>query len=281
MQNPRAFVFALGLALLATLMQCQYVASREKDLLVRGEPQKTLVATRDIPANVRLDETMVEVKEIPRDWQQPKALASTEELVGQITAAPIFSGEQVLSTKLVTADDAGLAFFVPKGYRAVSLAVDVFNAVGGHIKPGNHVDVLGTFDFGSGDRSDLRTITLMQDVWVLAVVDDIGKPNASNVRTLPPEGEEDEDAPPADAPAGPSENVGSQATISVAVTPADAQKLVMAQELGRLTVSLRSLYESEGAVTLEAATVGNTLGVPTPPRFKGRPSYRILGGEDM
>ena len=281
MKNPRAFLFALALAMVATLMQCQYVASREKDLLQRGEPMKTLVALRDIPSNVRLDETMVEIREVPRDWQQPKALTATEELVGQITAVPIFAGEQVLSTKLVTADGAGLAFFVPKGFRAVSIAVDVFNAVGGHIKPGNHVDILGTFDFGQGDRSDLRTVTLMQDVTVLAVVDDIGKPSANNVRTLPPEGEEDEERAAEEPPPGPSETVSSQATISLAVSPGDAQKLIMAQELGRLSVTLRSLWEADGTLPLEHATVANTLGIATPPRAPGRPAYRVLTGEGM
>jgi pilus assembly protein CpaB len=276
-KNPRAFLFALAVAFIATLMQCRYVASRETDLLYRSEPMKTLVALRDIPANVRLDETMVEVKDVPRDWQQPKALTSVDEVIGQISAVPIFSGEQVVSTKLVTADDAGLAFFVPKGYRAVSLAVDVFNAVGGHIKPGNHVDILGTFDFGSGEKMDLRTVTLMQDVSVIAVVDDIGKPTTRDVRPLPPEDDEEAAAQFEPEP-GPSEQVGSQATIQVAVKPADAQKLVMAQELGRLSVTLRSLWEAEGPVTLEQATIPTTLGIAQPVRFKGRPSYRVLDG---
>ena len=274
MKNPRAFLFALAVSLIATLMQCRYVASRETDLLYRSEPMKTLVALRDIPASVRLDETMVEIKEVPRDWQQPKALTSVDEVIGQISAVPIFSGEQVVSTKLVSADDAGLAFFVPKGYRAVAVAVDVFNGVGGHIKPGNHVDVLGTFDFGSGEKMDLRTVTLMQDVWVLAVVDDIGKPTTRDVRPLPDE----DDEQPYEPEPGPSEQVGSQATIQVAVKPADAQKLVMAQELGRLTVTLRSLWEAEGAVTIEQSTIATTLGIAQPVRFKGRPSYRVLDG---
>ncbi|MEN9786932.1 MAG: Flp pilus assembly protein CpaB [Pseudomonadota bacterium] len=276
MKNPRAFIFALLVALLATLMQCRYVASREKDLLYRSEPQKVLVATRDILPNVRMDETMVELREVPRDWVQPKAVASVDDAAGQITAVPIFKGEQVLSTKLVDADDAGLAFFVPKGMRAVSVAVDVYNAVGGHIKPGNHVDILGTFDFGEGEHSDLRTITLMQDVWVLAVVDDIGKPTTRDVVKMPPEGEEAEKPP--EAPPGPSETVGSGATISVAVSPADAQKLVMAQELGRLHVSLRSLWEGEGGQTLDHATVANTLGIVQPVRSKTRPAYRMMSG---
>ncbi len=273
MKNPRAFLFALLVSLIATLMQCRYVASRETDLLFRSEPLKTLVATKDIPPNVRVDETMIEVKEVPRDWQQPKALASIDEAVGQITAVPIFAGEQIQAAKLVSPDDAGLAFFVPKGYRAVAIGVDVYNAVGGHVKPGNHVDILGTFDFGSGDKSDLRTVTLMQDVRVLAVVDNIGKPTTRDVVPMPVEGAEPPEPPP-----GPSEEMGSAATVQVAVKPEEAQKLIMAQELGQLTVVLRSLWEAEGAITLDQATIASTLGIVQQVRYKGRPSYRVLEG---
>lgn len=275
MKNPRAFLFALGVALVATFAQCRYVREREQDLLYRTEPLKTLVATRDIPANVRIDETMVQVVEVPRQWQQPKSLASIDEIADQISARPIFSGEQIVSTKLVTADEAGLAFYVPKGLRAVSVGVDAFNAVGGHIKPGNHVDVLGTFDFGSGEKMDLRTITLLQDVWVLAVVDDIGRPTESNVRRLPPEGSEPIDQ---EEPQTPSERFQSSATVSLAVSPADAQKLIMAQELGRLSVSLRSLWEPEGTVPVDHATIASTLGIVQQVRFKSRPAYRVIEG---
>lgn len=218
---------------------------------------------------------MVQLVDVPRRWQQPKALTNIDEVLGQITSVPIFAGEQVVATKLVTADDAGLAFYVPKGSRAIALAVDVFNAVGGHIKAGNRVDILGSFDFGTGDKSDLRTITVMQNVQVLSVVDDIGMVTARQVQRLPPEGSTPD---PDDAPPGPSETLQSLTTITVAVSPGDAQKLAMAQELGQLTLVLRSLYESDGVTTLEPSTVQSTLGIPEPVRFRSRPSYRLIEG---
>lgn len=273
MKNPRAFLFALVVALVATFAQCRYVASREEALLYETEPMKTLVAKRDILENVRLDETMVEVVEVPRHWQQPKALSSVEEVRDQISAVPILAGEQVVATKLVTADEAGLALYVPKGLRAISLDVTVYNAVGGHIRPGNHVDILGTFDFGSGEKSDVRTVTVMQDVWVLSVVDDIGRPTERDVRPLPEEG-----GPPPEPEPGPSEALGSNATITVAVRPADAQKLVLAQQIGDLTVSLRSLWESPEPVALDHATVATTLGIVQQVRYRSGPRYRVFEG---
>jgi pilus assembly protein CpaB len=275
MKNVRGLVLSLLVAFVATFAQCRYVASRETALLYDSEPLKTLVANRDIPAHVRLDETMVDEVEVPRKWQQPRALIDKDEVIGQIASVPIFAGEQVVKTKLVTADDAGLAFYVPKGSRALALAVDVFNAVGGHIKAGNHVDILGSFDFGSGEKADLRTVTILQDVQVLSVVDDMGTITARQVREAPKEGE----APnPDDAPPPPSEALAAQATLTVAVTPDEAQRLTMAQELGHLTFVLRSLWESEGPAQLTPATVQSTLGIPEQVRYRSRPQYRLIEG---
>ncbi len=273
MKNPRAFLFALVVALVATFAQCRYVHQREQGLLYETAPMKTLVATRDILDNVRLDETMVELVDVPRHWQQPKALSSVDQIRDQISAVPILAGEQVVATKLVTADEAGLALYVPKGLRAISLDVSVFNAVGGHIRPGNHVDLLGTFDFGTGEKSDVRTVTVMQDVWVLSVVDDIGRPTTRDIVTMSEDGQSTRQSEPA-----PSEVLGSSATITVAVRPAEAQKLVLAQQIGDLTVSLRSLWETPEPIVLDHATVASTLGIVQQVRYRSGPRYRVIEG---
>ncbi|MDP2308057.1 MAG: Flp pilus assembly protein CpaB [Pseudomonadota bacterium] len=273
MKNPRAFLFALVVALVATFAQCRYVHQREQDLLYETAPMMTLVAKRDILDNVRLDETMVELVEVPRRWQQPKALTSTELIRDQISAVPILTGEQIVATKLVTADEAGLALYVPKGLRAISLDVSVFNAVGGHIRPGNHVDILGTFDFGTGEKSDVRTVTVMQDVWVLSVVDDIGRITTRDVVTMPPEGQ-----PMVQKEPSPSELLGNSATITVGVRPSEAQKLVLAQQIGDLTISLRSLWEMPEPVALDHATVASTLGLVQQVRYRSGPRYRVIEG---
>jgi len=151
----------------------------------------------------------------------------------------------------------------------------VFNAVGGHIKAGNHVDILGSFDFGTGEKSDLRTMTVLQDVRVLSVVDDMGTIREREVRPAPAAGEPPN---PDDAPPTPSETLASQATLTVAVTPEQAQRLTMAQELGHLTFVLRRLSESEGEVELQPATMQSTLGIPEQVRYRSRPQYRLIEG---
>lgn len=280
MKSPRAFLLALVVAIIATVAQCRYVSRREKQLLYDSQPIPTLVAVKDIPARFKLDETMVTVIEVPRRWRQPKALSSVEDILGQITADPILKDEQVVSTKLVRADDAGLAYFVQKKHRAVAVAVDEVSAVGGHIKPSNYIDVLGTFDFGQGEKADMRTVTLFQNVRVLSVGDDIGQPTAATIKTsadlkAAEEGGEEVDLFNRDT-RSPAQRLNQGKTITVEVTPNEAQKLVLAQELGSLSVTLRSLWEADRFVELESATVHSTLGIPQQVRYTPRPRYRLI-----
>lgn len=268
MKNPKAFIGALVVALLLTFMQCRYVTQREKDLLYQSEGLPTLVANRDIPADMKLDETMFDVVDVPREFRQPGALESVEDILGQITSNPILQGEQAVSTKLVGAKEAGLAYYVPSKMRAVAVAVDEFNAVGGHIKPGNYVDVVGTFDFGDGEHSDMRTVTLFQNIWVLSVGGDTGAPAAINLV----EGEDGELYPEPE-----SQGVDiSGRTVTLAAYPDEAQKLILAQELGAIHLTLRSLWDNEKVADLSYADIHNTLGVPQRVRTRTRARWEVI-----
>ncbi len=276
MKSPRAFVFALIVAVVATLAQCQYVARREKQLLYDSQPIPTLMSIKDIPAHFKMDETMVDVVDVPRKWRQPKVLSSVEDILGQITAVPVLKGEQVLSTKLLRADDAGLAYFVQKKRRAVAIAVDEVSAVGGHLKPGNYVDILGTFDFGQGDKSDMRTVTLFQNVRILSVGADIGRPTPASIGTSADLGDDSSTDLFGTERQNAVNRSKRQRTITLEVTPEEAQKLVLAQELGMLSVSLRSLWEADRFVELEHASIYSTLGIPQQIRYTSKPRYRLI-----
>ena len=263
MKNPKAFVAALIVALLMTLVQCRYVAQREATILYDSEPVATVVAVRDIPENFKLDETMVEIVMVPRKWRQPKAMSEVDDVLERITSLPILEGEQVLFTKVVTPYEAGLAYYVPPRMRGVAVAVDEYSAVGGLVRPGNYVDILGTFDFGTGDKSDVRAVTLFQRVQVLAVGDDVGQPTAVTLA----DGEDYVYEP---------QGLDGNRTVTLAVYPDEAQKLILAQELGALSLTLRSLYEQERTVELEHATIHNTLGIPQRVRYRQRARYEVI-----
>ena len=260
LKNPKSLLIALVLAILATSAQCRYVKQREVTLLELTEPLQVVVARQNVREGDRLDETMFEIQSIPAKYVQPKAIGEIDQVLGQIASAPISEGEQLMANKLLRSNEAGLAWKVAKGSRAVSIPVSDLTAVGGHIRPRNFVDVLGTFDFGEGEKSDMRTITLFQKVWVLAVGKDLGQPAAMD---------------PGAASA--SANTREVETISLALSPENAQKLVLAQSLGELTLTLRGRFEKDEQLSLPPASIQSTLGIQRQVRYRRARTFGVYG----
>jgi pilus assembly protein CpaB len=261
LKNPKSLLIALALALLATSAQCRYVKQREVTLLELTEPRQVVVARQNIREGERLDETMFEVQAFPAKYVQPKAIGEIDVVLGQIASGPISEGEQLMANKLLRSNEAGLAWKVSKGSRAIAMTVNEVSAVGGHIRPRNFVDVLGTFDFGEGDKTEMRTITLFQNVWVLAVGSDLGQPTVVG----------------ADAQSGNSKIKMNGFTISLALSPQDAQKMVLAQSIGDLTLTLRGRFEDKKKVVLDAASVNSTLGIKKQVRYRRSRSFGVYG----
>jgi pilus assembly protein CpaB len=106
---------------------------------------------------------------------------------------------------------------VQKGQRAVTIPVDISGSLGGMLRPGDHVDVLGTF---ARAQQDYATVTLLQNVLVLAT---------GEVRGA--EGEET-------AAAGGATRTFNN--ITVAVDPEEAELLVFAMQRGPINIALRA-----------------------------------------
>jgi len=119
--------------------------------------------------------------------------------------------------------DLGLAPAIKPGMRAISLSVGGAAAVSGMIAPNDRIDVLGTFNLPSRTvPGELETVTLtvLQDVTVLATGQELAKQRFYVAR---------------------SRRSGSYSTVTVEVTPREAELLVFAQQSkGRLTLSLRN-----------------------------------------
>jgi pilus assembly protein CpaB len=125
---------------------------------------------------------------------------------------------------------ANLAEAVKPGMRAVSLSVGGAAAVSGMVRPEDRVDILGTFNFASrtgAERTETVTLTILQDVTVLAAGQQKSNEILRNDRRR--------------------ENT-SYSTITVQVTPREAELLVFAEQMrGSLTLTLRN----PGDVTFE------------------------------
>lgn len=264
-------VIPAALALLAMLLTYQYIHERERQLGFLAEPLPVLVVNRDVPRLTRLDQTMLAVEMIPRRFVQPGALTEMAEAVDQVTIVPMLQGEQVLGTKLVTYGvETGLAVKIPKGLRAVTLALTEEGSVSGLIKPGDFVDIIGTFEFGGFEKSDQRTFTIMQSVLVLAVDQNLGIESEAN-RAV--------DQARSQARGGmagmPRPVIGrrERPNITLGLLPDQVQKVVLAQESGTLSLALRSMFEDREAVSVKPTDLRELLGVQekvfvAPPRWR-------------
>lgn len=177
---------SVGSALFAVFLL--YSWSQEQKASVHkkfGSKIQVVVAAKDIPEMSPIDESMLEVTEVPEDFKQPQAFQNPEMIIGQMAAAPIKKGEQILDTKLLLpGKDTGLSMHVTPGKRALTIPIDDMRGAAKLIKPGDRVDLIVAVDVGSGLDKKREVRTLMQDVPILAAGQNI-------VDTVPAQLEED------------------------------------------------------------------------------------------
>jgi len=175
-----------------------------------------------------------------------------DDLVGAVVRQPIDAGEPITEGNIVMPGDRGfLAAVLNPDMRAVSVPVDDASSNAGLILPGDHVDLILTQTLDEEEMGDRRRVseTVLEDVRVIAMG-----------RRL--HGEEPEEG---------SRNQVRTATLEV--TPAGAQKVAVVTELGRLSLSLRSLAQSD-----EPAS-DDSLREDLPTATWDRDVSRALGGE--
>jgi pilus assembly protein CpaB len=151
-------------------------------------------------------------KEIPEG-----AFRQMDAVVGRVAITPIGAREAIINMKLSpTGVGGGLSAVIPEGYRAMTITADDIVGVSSFVGPGSLVDIVNITVPGSqaGPMNALITRMVLQDIKVLAS----GTRNDS------------------------SENPRQRSevnTVTVQVTPKQAEKLVLAANEGRLKVVTR------------------------------------------
>lgn len=183
-----------------------------------------VVAARDIPARTLLSAGALRLRSVPPNDVPEGAAKSPSVFVGKVAIQPISAGA-ALTESAVSAPSAalGMAFALPPSLRAVTVATDPADGVELFVRPQDHVDVLATDEPGSGP-AEARTV--LQNVLLLAVGSQISPD------------------PPSDAPTTPASGA---AHVTLAVTPVQAQALVLAAARGHLHLALRAVGDGAEA----------------------------------
>ena len=211
-----------------------------------------VVASQDIPAGTRLTAEKLKVAAMEPDAQLQGTVADVPALLGRVTRYPIATGEQITLTKigLEEKNKEGLSFIIPAGQRAMAVSVTQVTSVGGLLLPGDKVDVIVVFNANQGASE--RAVTLFQNIEVLAVAQVAQEP------VPPPQSTQEGEATggqqplaqrPQDAQPQPEAT-----TVTLALTPDQAQLLALAHERGKVWLTLRPFGEGS-AVELGSSTL--------------------------
>lgn len=226
---------SVGAALFAVFLL--YSWSQEQKTAMHkkfGSKVQVVVAAKDIDEMQILDESFLEVADVPTDFKQPTALNTPELAIGQLALAPIKKGEQILNTKIIQpGKDTGLSMQVTPGKRAISINVDDMRAVSKLIKPGDRIDLIVALESGQGLEKKREIKTLMQDVPILATGTNI-------VDTVPVQIEED--GKEGQYIVTNLRRMNTFSTITVEVSPTEAQHLtyINSTNPGSIYISLRN-----------------------------------------
>ena len=138
---------------------------------------------------------------------------------GAIARAPFLEGEPIKEQKLIKASEGGvMAAILPSGMRAISTPIREETAAGGFILPNDRVDVLVTRRMRQGNREEHVSETVLRNVLVLAIGQNIEIKDGKKVAN------------------------GKTATLEL--SPAQTETLALAQSMGDISLALRSLTDA-------------------------------------
>lgn len=222
---------AVALGLIAVLFGARYLESAKAEIATGAEPVLVLVATRDVPAGTPaeqlLDQQFAEEREVPRMYVADGAISAVSSIKGRVLAVPLTRGEQLTSSRFKVAEEVGLAYALPEGYVAISVPDNPARGVSGFISPGDYVMVICSFDPGELDEAVSKI--LIKKARVLAT-------GTETSQTVSPQGANEQNG---GMLANSGTGTGVQ-TLTLSVTPVDAERLVFAQEVGSVWYTLLS-----------------------------------------
>lgn len=194
-----------------------------------------IVAAGDIPIGTKLDPTQMKSSAIPRSSIPEGSFSDSKALIGRVVVRHLSPGDAITEHKLMPKDGAQMAgvmtYIIPKGHRAITVAVNEVAGVAGFVAPNNRVDVVLTTPIPNNTRGENISKIVLQNVTVLAT----GQVT------------EQKDGKPVVVP-----------TVTLDLTPDDSEKLVLAASKGSLQLLLRNVVDTEPAAG-KGATIAKVL----------------------
>jgi pilus assembly protein CpaB len=213
----KRFLLALAGAVffgLVSIYAAKIYLEKRVDIAKQKEETDVVIAVTDIPLGTKIEPQHIMVVRYPNELVPNQAMVQENEVLGRVTITDVSAKTPLLSRHLAgLGAQPGLSGVTPAGMRAVSVRVDEASSVGGFVAPGTYVDVIAIMQ-PQLDGAHQVSKVILQKVRVLAGGQQMknsaeGKPSLVN-------------------------------TVTLEVTPAQAEKLKLAEAEGRLQLSIRN-----------------------------------------
>ena len=227
MRNKRliiAVLAAVAFGLIAAFSVSRYLANAQE---YTKNLSNVVIAKTDIEVGSRIIAEQVTIAQLPRNVAPDGTFNRVDErLVGRIAVVKISAREPITETRLAPEGSAaGLAAIIPEGYRAMNVRVDDVVGISGFIMPGTLVDIVVVIEPPENTQNRERVSKIvLQNIKVLA--------NGANLDK--PKNEKE------------AERVK---TVTLQVTPDQAEKLALATSEGRLQLVMRNSIDQGDEVT--------------------------------
>jgi pilus assembly protein CpaB len=235
----RQSLIALGIAIVLGLLAVYFAniflsRSEQRAEVASVGTMKIAVAAVPLDYGVEITPEKVRFVDFPNSSIPPGSYRNFNELLPlgkkRVAIRPIQVNEPILASKLTgEGQNASLAALLPDGKRAAAVRINDVSGVAGFIQPNDSVDVLITRETG-GDRGAQITDVLLQNIRVIAIDQNAKDANGQPV-------------------------LGRTATLEL--SPLDAQKIALAQQVGSLSLVLRKPGEGQNNPLVETVSLGD------------------------
>jgi pilus assembly protein CpaB len=238
-----ALIVAIGTAFAARSLFAGASTPQAEAAAKVPQGPKVLVAQRALPVGTIVTADAISYQPWPKDLVQDayfrEGEADMSKLLGTVVRNPITAGEPVTQGSLVAPGDRGfLAAALGPGMRAVTIPVSARTGVAGFVFPGDHIDLVLTQTVKAGAGQALKASeTILKNLRVLAT------DQSTEQETI--EGKT---------------RVRTFSTVTLEVTPKIAEEVAVAQTIGTISLSLRSI--ADNSAELEQAIASGAVKVP-------------------
>lgn len=224
-------LLAILLALGTGFLTLNYLNSVRESSRAGNEPRQVVVAVKTIPARTPITPDMVVRATRPASGVDSDALIDPQAVNGQLSLITIPEGSQITASKIGRPRTVGLPVVLSPGKRAVSIYIDKVKGISGLLQPGDKVDVIA-IPPRQGEAVP-PAVAILRGVRVLAVGNMMETSSAT-----------------------PDPQYINFTTVTLEVTPTQANLLAMADQNATLRLSLRSPREPSNSLPTQSLAFG-------------------------